>query len=186
MEVREAAERDAAGMARVIIDSRRVAHRDHIPAEALLRFSYEESERNWRRALAEIAAADDAPQRIYVAVTAAGQVVGVAMGGPERSGHPQYPGEVYVLYLLPGYHRQGLGRRLMAVVAAHLGAHGMPGLLVRVLAANTPARLFYEALGGVLVLEEEITEDGVVLAQVAYGWPDGRVLVGRAASGPAS
>jgi hypothetical protein len=74
----------------------------------------------------------------------------------------------------------------MAVVAAHLGAHGMPGLLVRVLAANTPARLFYEALGGVLVLEEEITEDGVVLAQVAYGWPDGRVLVGRAASGPAS
>src|SRR4051794_13563546 len=120
MRLREAQERDAPALARVIVDSYRHAHRDHIPAALLDQFTYEESERNWRRTLSEIATATDSPERIYVAETPDGQVVGVAMGGPERSGHPLYTGEVYVLYLLPAVQRQGLGRRLMATVAGHL------------------------------------------------------------------
>jgi len=31
----------------------------------------------------------------------AGDLIGLAMGGPERSSHPLYLGELYVLYLLP-------------------------------------------------------------------------------------
>jgi hypothetical protein len=49
---------------------------------------------------------------------------------------------------------------------------GMPSFLIRVLKANIPARSFYQALGGQLVLEEQIEEDGAVLDQVAYGWTD--------------
>jgi hypothetical protein len=53
----------------------------------------------------------------------------------------------------------------------------MPSLLIRVLKANRSARGFYEALGGQLVLEEQIEEAGAVLDQVAYGWSDAsRVL----------
>ena len=39
----------------------------------------------------------------------------------------------------------------------------MDSLLIRVLKANTPARRFYEALGGQLVLEEQIEDRGAVL-----------------------
>ncbi|GHO49748.1 hypothetical protein KSX_79110 [Ktedonospora formicarum] len=56
---------------------------------------------------------------------------------------------------------------------------GMHTLLIRVLKVNTPARRFYEALGGHLVpdVEEQLDEGGVVLVQVAYGWRDVNVLL---------
>lgn len=177
MRIREAREADAAAMARVIIDSRRVAHRDHIPQEDLLRFTYDESERNWGRALRELSESPDSGKCIYVAETEEGQVAGVAMGGPERTNNPLYAGEVYILYLLPAYQRRGIGRDLTRAVVRRLVERGMGSFLIRVLAANAPAHRFYEALGGQVVLEEQIEEDGVVLDQVAYGWPDAHRLL---------
>ena len=94
------------------------------------------------------------------------------MGGPERSNHPLYTGEIYFLYLLPSYHRRGIGRQLTISVVERLVEQGLDSLLIRVLKANAPARHFYEALGGQLVLEEQIEERGAVLDQVAYGWRD--------------
>ena len=114
---------------------------------------------------------------IYVAENDAGDIIGVAMGGPERSNHPLYTGEIYFLYLLPAYHRQGIGRQLTISVVERLVEHGMDSLLIRVLKANAPARRFYEALGGQLVLEEQIEDQGAVLDQVAYGWRDVSVLL---------
>jgi len=83
---------------------------------------------------------------------------------------PSYKGEVYVLYLLPSYHRQHIGCQLVEHVVERLVQLGMHSLLIRVLKANVAAHRFYEALGGQLVLEEQIDEEGVVLDQVAYGW----------------
>jgi ribosomal protein S18 acetylase RimI-like enzyme len=175
--VREARESDAEAMGQVLIESRRWAHRDHIPAESLMRFTAEESARNWARTLRQLAETPNSDSCIFVGETADGQVVGVAMAGPERTKHPTYPGEVYILYILPEYHRQGLGRRLLQAMVAHLIGHGMPAFLIRVLKANMPARRFYEALGGRLVLEEQIEEDGAVLDQAAYGWSDAGSLL---------
>jgi len=169
LKIREAQLSDAPAMARVIVDSYRSAHRDHIPEESLMRFTYEESERNWIRTLRKLGESTGSRECIYV-VEDAGNLIGVAMGGPERSNHPSYTGEIYILYLLPEYHRQGIGRQLTGEVVRRLVEWGMHSLLIRVLKANSPARRFYEALGGELVLEEQIEEDGVVLEQVAYGW----------------
>jgi GNAT superfamily N-acetyltransferase len=144
-----------------------------------MKFSYEESERNWARALREIEATPTSKKRIYVAENDTGELIGVAMGGPERTQHPVYTGEVYVLYLLPAYHRQGIGRLLTETVVEWLAQQGMRSLLIRVLKANSPARRFYEALGGQLVFEEQIEEDGAVLEQVAYGWATGTTLLRR-------
>jgi len=179
MKLREAQLNDAAAMARVIVDSYRSAHRDHIPEESLMKFTYEESERNWARALRELSRSSESKEYIYVAEDDTGGLIGVAMGGPERSNHPLYTGEVYVLYLLPSYHRQGIGRQLTERVVERLSRQDMHSLLIRVLKANAPARRFYEALGGQLVLEEQIEEDGVVLEQVAYGWLDVSELLPR-------
>ena len=177
MKIREAYQGDAAAMARVIVDSYRNAHRDHIPAESLMKFTYEESERNWARALRELSGSSERRECIYVAEDDAGNLIGVAMGGPERSNHPLFTGEIYILYLLPEYHRQGIGRRLTGQIVRRLVEWKMHSLIIRVLKANIPARRFYEALGGQLVLEEQIEEDGVVLEQVAYGWMDASRLL---------
>ncbi len=96
------------------------------------------------------------------------------MGGPERSNHPLYTGEIYVLYLLSAYQRQGIGRQLTISVVERLVEQEMDSLLIRVLKTNAPARRFYEALGGQLVpeVEEEFEERGAVLVRVGYGWRD--------------
>jgi len=179
MRIREAELRDAAAMARVMVDSFRSAHRDHIPEESLMKLTYEESERNWARTLSELSGSTESMECIFVAENDAGDLIGVAMGGPEGTKHPLYTGEVYVLYLLPSYHRQGIGRQLTGHVVERLAQQDMHSLLIRVLKANAPARRFYEALGGQLVLEEQIEEDGVVLEQVAYGWLDVSELLSR-------
>ena len=177
MRIREARLGDEAAMARVSVDSYRAAHRDHIPEKSLMRYTYEESERNWARALRELSEDDEREEYIYVAENDAGNIIGVAMGGPEGSNHPLYTGEIYFLYLLPEYHRRGIGRQLTISVVERLVEHGMDSLLIRVLKANAPARRFYEALGGQLELEEQIEDRGALLDQVAYGWRDVSVLL---------
>ncbi len=142
-----------------------------------MKFTFEESERNWARTLRERSCADDQEEYIYVAENDAGDIIGIAMGGPESSNHPLYTGAIYFLYLHPVYHRQGIGRQLTISVVERLVEHGMNSLLIRVLKANTPARRFYEALGGQLVLEEQIEDLDAVLEQVAYGWRDVSVLL---------
>ena len=140
-------------------------------------YTYEESERNWARTLCELSEDDEREEYIYVAENDAGDIIGIAMGGPESSNHPLYTGAIYFLYLLPAYHRRGIGRQLLISVVERLVEHDMDSLLIRVLKANTPARRFYEALGGQLVLEEPIEDRGVVLDEVAYGWRDVSVLL---------
>ena len=177
MNIREARPGDETVMARVSVDSYRAAHRDHIPEENLMKFTFEESERNWARTLRELREADERQEYIYVAENDAGDIIGIAMGGPESSNHPLYTGAIYFLYLLPAYHRQGIGRQLTISVVERLVEHGMNSLLIRVLKANAPTRRFYEARVGQRVLEEKIEDRGAVLEQVVYGWTDVSVLL---------
>jgi ribosomal protein S18 acetylase RimI-like enzyme len=186
MRVREAREQDAAAMARVLIESTRSAFGAFIPRERLLAFTPEESARNWARTLRGLREAPHSEECLLVAETAAGEVVGVAMGGPERAGHPRYVGEVKVLVVLPAYQRQGVGRRLVRAVVGHLVQRGAPSFLIRVVEPNAAARRFYEALGGRIVpdVRERLEEDGVVLEQIAYGWADAAgFLAGAAGDG---
>ena len=96
-------------------------------------------------------------------------MIGAAMGGPESSNHPIYTGAIYFLYLLPSYHRRGIGRQLTISVVERLVEQGLDSLLIRVLKANAPARRFYEALGGQLVLEEQIEDRALYLTRWHMG-----------------
>lgn len=93
-------------------------------------------------------------------------------------------GVVYGLYISPRYQGQGLGRRLVQTVAADLAQKGMTALQIGCLAANTPARGFYEAIGGQLVSERLFDEDGVMLPEVVYEWADIQALAAKAAPEP--
>jgi ribosomal protein S18 acetylase RimI-like enzyme len=105
-----------------------------------------------------------------------GAIVGYAAGGPNRSDDGVYQGELYTLYLLRKAHKQGLGRQLVQAVASALAERGYKNMLVGVLRDN-PARGFYERLGAVYVREGVFIIDGVEITEMAYGWPDLRVLL---------
>jgi hypothetical protein len=56
----------------------------------------------------------------------------------------------------------------------------MTALQIGCLAANTPARGFYEAIGGRLVGERLFDEDSVLLPEVVYEWANIQALAVKA------
>ena len=166
-------------MGRVMVDTFLAAHRDQMSAEAWAKraqeWTYEDSERGWARTLHEIAAG--ASECIYVAEEPGADLVGLVMGGLAKTDALPQLGEVYALYVRASHQGRGLGRRLVQAVAARLAQLGMSALQIGCLAANAPARRFYESLGGRLVDERLFDEAGVMLPEVVYGWADIEALM---------
>jgi ribosomal protein S18 acetylase RimI-like enzyme len=184
MLIRVAREADAAAMAHVMVDTHMAAHRDQMPPEAWAKraqeWTYADSEQGWARELRTIAV-DASPQEcIYVAEAAGGELVGLVMGGPTNTEGLPHTGEVNALYVRASHQGRGLGRQLVQAVAAHLAQLGMTALHIGCLAANAPARRFYESLGGQVVIERLFDEEGVMLPEVVYGWADTGALVALA------
>ncbi len=176
--VRPARLDDAPAMARVFVASYQSGHRGQMPDWLIETRTYAASERGWRRNLAELAVAAEPDRCLFVAEAAGGEVVGVAMGGPPKpwpaddAARRTATGELYALYVHPRHWRRGLGRALFDGAAAWLAARGRRRLLVGVLAANAPARRFYEAAGGRLLGQRTFDYEGVRLDEAVYVWDE--------------
>ena len=165
--IRRADIHDAAGIGRVHAESWRATYRGIVPDEYLDAIDVAEWSERQRRRLAE------APDGVASLVAEAeGRIVGWAVGGPNRESEPELAGELYAIYLLPGHQRRGTGLKLTAATVRCLMDGGMESMVVWVLAANQPARRFYEALGASYCQEREVEIAGAKLIEVAYGWPD--------------
>jgi len=165
--IRKAAAEDAAGMAKVHVDSWRATYKGIVSDEFLEGLSYSHREAGWRQRIDQNSSKYD----MFVAQNESGHIVGFADGGPERSGDPVYDGELYAIYLLQDYQKQGIGRRLFQHVVQHLVESGFRTMLIWVLAEN-PSRRFYESLGGQPIRETGIEIGGEHLSEIAYGWSD--------------
>jgi GNAT superfamily N-acetyltransferase len=173
---------DAAAMAQVIVDTGRSAHRGQIPDAVLfeqpLAEAYAESEQSWQRTLDEIAHDRHGDNCVYVAVNDDDVPVGVIMAGPPREGVTlPHCAEVYVLYVRGAFQGRGLGRRLLHAVAERVDEQGWRALTVGCLAANLPARGFYEALGAHLIGERVYEQSAFSAAELVYGWRDLAALI---------
>jgi len=168
--IREVTPADAPAIARVHVDTWRTTYRSIVPDAYLRALSYKDREALWSRVLA---AADS--QVVFVAADEQGTIIGFANGGPEQSQDPIYAGEIYAIYVLDAYHGQGVGRWLMGAVAGRLAGQGMTSLLVWV-AADNPARHFYETLGGTRIRAKQQAIGGANIEEIAYGWADTRGL----------
>ena len=168
MTIREAKPEDAAGIARVHVESWRTTYPGIMPQEHLDSLSYGDRERMWSKALR-----GDGPLQtlVYVAETDSGEIVGFVAGGAGRAGDPDFRGEISALYLLRSHQRRGLGRRLVQTFARRLAQDGYRTLLIWVNALN-PARHFYEALGGTLARTGQREIKDVTYDDVGYGWDE--------------
>ncbi len=181
MRLREANLSDVAAMAQVMVDTFLIAHRGQIPEEVWQwrqkEWTYAVSAQGWERALRDIADGTSPRECVYVAAGDAGEILGLAMGIPTEKAANGGIGEICALYVHPDHRRQGVGRRLVAAVAARLAQRGFTSLQIGCLKANAPARQFYEALGGQIVAEREVEDAGFRLPEVVYGWPDIKTLL---------
>lgn len=85
---------------------------------------------------------------------------------------PQYPAEIYALYLLPEIWRQGVGTALIRAAAQNLKAKKMGAFCLWVLDGNHRAKSFYEKTYGQRIGKKMITIGPNDLKEVCYGWRD--------------
>jgi len=109
----------------------------------------------------------------FLVVLEADGLAGFAAGGPQRHGDPDFPAEVWSIYLLPEWRRKGHGRTLMFEMARRFAGAGYPAVIVWTQEPNAPARAFYERLGGRFVRSRPSAGFEVV----GYGWSDVRDLL---------
>ena len=163
--VRAATNDDVLAMAQVHIASWRETYPGLLPEPMLSRLSIANEAIRRQRMLDRPRARGDA--RAFVAEQD-GEIVGYGSCNDQRTG-PLYDrgftGEVSELYVLRKAQRQGAGSLLMAAMADALLERDHRGYSLWVLEQNTPARRFYERLGGTLIAERRTG-----LAEVAYGW----------------
>ena len=167
MKIREARPEDAKEIARVMVDTWRATYRGIVADSFLRSLCYEERETRWLELLQGI----HGTRYTYVAEEANGSIVGYISGGKERTGDPDYSGELYAIYIDPSFQERGLGRLLVAALAERLLSAGLNNMLVWVIAAN-PSRRFYERIGGRYLRAQPFDIGDESLETVAYGWTD--------------
>lgn len=177
--IRPAEAGDAAQIARVRIESWRVTYRGIVPDAYLAGMDVAQSTQLWDRVLM----AESNTASVFVAEND-GAIVGFAAGNLLREPRHDLNAELTAIYVEREFQRAGIGRRLVGHVARAERAQGAHGMIVWVIAANKPARAFYESLGATLLVEQPFEWDGIPLVEAGYGFADLDALIDACAGAP--
>lgn len=141
--IRAARAADAAGIARVHVETWRDAYAGLLPDKHLLRLNAQTHAMAWSRSLSHV----EGPRHTLVAI-ADEEVVGFANFGSAREGCPSGEGEVFMLYVATDWRDQGIGRQLVLASFEALKEMGRDAVSIWCLAENTSAIGFYRRLNG--------------------------------------
>lgn len=89
---------------------------------------------------------------------------------------PLYSGEIYGLYLLPDYYRQGIGTALLKEAARKLREMRHKSLCLWTLEKNKRSVSFYNKMGGERCGKHDIEIGSDRVREVCFGWRDTAVL----------
>ena len=171
MIVRAAKEGDAAGIAKVHVQSWQETYRGIMPDSLLDNLSVERRQTWWESVIKEQLDANP----VFVAEHD-GEIVAFASGGAARDAYDKYDCELSTIYALKAVHGQGIGRQLMQQVAQKLHDIGYKGLMLWVAKGN-PTEGFYAHMGGKPFTEKTEPFGDSEITEIAYGWDDIRTLL---------
>jgi GNAT superfamily N-acetyltransferase len=188
MRIRAAVVDDAPAMGRVMVDSWLSAHRGQMPDAAWQKrvdeWTPAVSARGWARTFTEREDGNAARDVLLVAEDDGGGLSGLVSGIAADDDASGSIAEIGALYVRPDRRSQGIGGSLLREAASELASLGFSALHIGVLAANCPARGFYEAMGGREIGQRMFDEEGYLLPMTIYGWSDIGALVGDAGERP--
>jgi GNAT superfamily N-acetyltransferase len=160
---RRATVADSLAVAQVHVQSWRESFRGIVPQSFLDAMSLEKRRQAFRTGFA----ADF--YRMFLAETAKTGVIGFADFGKARETERAYETELYAIYLLRDFQRQGIGGKLFALGVESLVADGMNSMYLLTLELS-PYKSFYEKMGGRVVDRKAIEIEGVKYTELIYGW----------------
>ena len=162
--VRQARAEDADQVARVYIESWHDTYAGILPNRLLCAMTPRGQTARWRAAIRA-----RGREAVLVAECGSYGIVGMTSFGPARDGGLGFDGEVYTLYVDPGFYGRGSGRALMQGAFAALRKRGQSSCIVWAHAKN-PVRFFYEAIGGRLIAERTAQMMGDAVPENGFGW----------------
>ena len=166
---RRATPADADALGQVHVAAWREAYTGTIPDEVLTSLDPRQRAAMWRDALAK---------GVVVHLAERGHaIVGFGAAGPQRDPTLPHAGEIDAVYVLQSAQHKGVGRALMAAMARDLLAQGRCSAALWVLETNTPARRFYQRLGGREIVRRQQQREGFSAVGIAYGWDDLNALI---------
>jgi len=167
--VRPAKLEDATTLARIYVETWRDTYAGMLPDKMLLGMSVVRHAAAWTH---ELNGGDSFGDTIAAEAPNDG-IVGLATVGATRRGPGGFidGGEVYRLYVRPGWQNRGVGRALMLASFDWMLARKLGAAMLWVVAQN-PSRFFYERLGGIRLGERTENLGGHPVQEIAYGWPD--------------
>jgi ribosomal protein S18 acetylase RimI-like enzyme len=139
--IRRATPADATPIARLHVNTWRATYRDMAPAEAARILGLPYRHAVWVKML-------EHGERTVLVAEQDGRVAAIGSSGPATVPELEPHGEINCLYVDAAQARRGLGRRMMAALAADLKARGFASAALGVVAANAKAIAFYQRLGG--------------------------------------
>ena len=160
--MRKANAGDAGAIAHVHVQSWHTTYTGIVPDEYLASLNEVERVPLWREWLSR-------DIQVFV-VEMGGAVVGFGSAGPIREPQQEYDAELFAIYVLKHAQKRGIGTALLRSLADSLRAEGFHGMVAWVLEANPSVR-FYEKAGALRISSKEIEIGGVMLPELAFGWP---------------
>jgi ribosomal protein S18 acetylase RimI-like enzyme len=164
--IRRPAAGEAAAMAAMHVQSWRESYEGYLPQVLFESLAAEKRTAIWARQI------DNEDRILLTAYDGEAPVAFINAGPVSEGGSPVADGEIAALYVLQRLKRQGLGRRLVALASAAWTERGGKALQLGVLAANRPARDFYESLGARHVRDDSYNWDGHGLPVAIYVFND--------------
>ena len=163
--IRRATLEDVDAIAKIHVDTWRTQYITMLPEGLLDSLSYKRSRTHYAGIMT-----NDPTKFLFVAESDTDGAIGFTMGGVGRESGP-FQGELYSIYILAPWQRQGIGSRLIQALAHELHHRGINSMLAWVLEAN-PAKAFYEQHGGHYLRERMEPLGRESYREIAYGWTD--------------
>jgi len=161
LSLRQARPADAADLARIYIESWQDTYAGILPHALLAGMSLKGHTGRWRHAIKT--------GGVLVAEGPGQRVIGLASLGPARDRGLGLDGEIYTLYVDPGFLGHGAGTGLLHGAFTLLKDRKFHSCLVWSHARNN-ACFFYEAMGGQRVGERITRLGGSPVPEIAFGW----------------
>lgn len=164
--IEEMKEEDIEEVAKIFIDSWKIAYKDIIDRMFLQNLSLEEKiqklKKEYKNGGHTIARNKET-----------NEIIGVTRFGKrldELDRFTKYDGEIYALYVKPGLLRKKIGSSLLQYAKERLKELGNHKMIIWCLKENEPSRKFYESMGGILLGEKVQNIGGKDYPLVGYGY----------------
>ena len=154
--IRRATTADANEIARIHVDSWRMAYCGIVSDDYLAAMSYEDKAAKWGAEENNLLTRSE-PTVVFIAENNE-NCLGFAGVGPSRNISAENQAEIYVMYLDPNHMGQGIGRALFKACMEHAKRFDFKSLIIIVMSKNMQGRNFYEHMGGEIIPDSERLE----------------------------